>query len=247
MHLTSLIEGTLWKRKVRCHHSFTAKVVILPILAGMWFKSKAPKLAENVSRYTPLASVLLVALICGGVVAQTAPVLMTATTAASAAGGAASSGSLSTLSIALVALGLLVPASATLLPILALPFLWRPATTTTALVSTAAKSSVGAVAAAGNAIGLPGIALSVLLLHLLGFGVGYAIPKLLHPNQEKTARTISIEVGMQNSALAVVLARSISGLHPAAALPGAISATVHSCVGSLLAAIWRLYPAKDDS
>jgi bile acid:Na+ symporter, BASS family len=90
----------------------------------------------------------------------------------------------------------------------------------------------------------PVLLTAVVLLHSIGFLAGYAIPKVLLPNSpthrnEVTARTISIEVGMQNSALAIVLARSIPNLHPIACLPGAISATVHSCLGSLLAAIWR--------
>jgi predicted Na+-dependent transporter len=48
---------------------------------------------------------------------------------------------------------------------------------------------------------------------------------------------------MQNSALAVVPARSI-GAHPLASLPGALSATVHSCLGSMLAAYWRRQESK---
>ena len=55
---------------------------------------------------------------------------------------------------------------------------------------------------------------------------------------EQTSRTISIETGMQNSALAVVLARSI-GAPPLASLPGALSATAHSCLGSILAGYWH--------
>lgn len=43
---------------------------------------------------------------------------------------------------------------------------------------------------------------------------------------------------MQNSALAVVLAQR--GLaDPASAVPGAVSATCHSLIGSALAAYWR--------
>lgn len=86
---------------------------------------------------------------------------------------------------------------------------------------------------------LPIIILSVLLLHTIGFIGGYMIPKYIFGYKEQISRTISIEVGMQNSALAIVLAKSI-GAHPLACLPGALSATVHSCLGSLLAAIWRL-------
>jgi bile acid:Na+ symporter, BASS family len=55
---------------------------------------------------------------------------------------------------------------------------------------------------------------------------------------------VSIEVGMQNSALAVVLARTAFS-SPLAALPGAISATVHSLMGSALAAYWRTKPTSD--
>jgi bile acid:Na+ symporter, BASS family len=146
----------------------TAQVVLLPVLSGMLVKSRTPKLAATIGRFTPFVSVLLVSILCGGVVAQTAPLLG----------------------------------------------------------STAAFT-------------LPIVLTSVLALHSIGFFLGYWVPKKLYPGNEKMARTISIEVGMQNSALAVVLARSIPGVHPAASLPGALSATVHSCLGSLLAAVWR--------
>ncbi len=56
-------------------------------------------------------------------------------------------------------------------------------------------------------------------------------------------RTIAIEVGMQNSGLAVVLA----GQHfanPLTAVPGAISSVTHSLLGSFLAFIWRLSKNK---
>ena len=52
-------------------------------------------------------------------------------------------------------------------------------------------------------------------------------------------RTISIEVGMQNSGLAVMLARSGGFTSPLTALPGAISAVIHCLIGSALAAAWR--------
>ena len=43
---------------------------------------------------------------------------------------------------------------------------------------------------------------------------------------------------MQNSALAVVLSRHFP--HPdLTALPGALSATCHSVIGSILASVWR--------
>ena len=90
------------------------------------------------------------------------------------------------------------------------------------------------------------IVASVLGLHTIGFSVGYLASKKVFGLPERVARTISIETGMQNSALAVVLARSVLGADPATAslvgmacLPGALSATAHSCLGSGLAVFWR--------
>ena len=140
----------------------TAQVVLLPVILGMVVNSKAPKLSQKVSKFTPFLSVLIVALICGGVVAQNA------------------------------------------------------------------TNKLG---------GSPLLLSSIVLLHSVGFFMGYILPKLVY-GTEQTARTISIETGMQNSALAVVLAKSI-GASPLAGLPGALSATTHSCLGSLLSAYWN--------
>ena len=149
----------------------TSKVVLLPVLLGMVLNAKLPGLSKKLSRFTPFASVVLVALICGGVVAKNAATALT---------------------------------SGPTLPI---------------------------------------ILLSVLLLHSIGFGVGYFLPSLKYDT--KTSRTVSIETGMQNSALAVVLAQSI-GAPPLASLPGALSATAHSCLGSILAAYWRVRDSGKD-
>lgn len=92
--------------------------------------------------------------------------------------------------------------------------------------------------ASGGAGLLPLIVSSVLGLHTMGFIAGYLVPRKFLKFGERTSRTISIETGMQNSALAVVLARSI-GASSIASLPGALSATAHSCMGSILAAYWR--------
>jgi BASS family bile acid:Na+ symporter len=54
---------------------------------------------------------------------------------------------------------------------------------------------------------------------------------------EKTCRTLAIEVGMQNSGLAVTLA--IKYFSAFAALPGAIFSIWHNISGSILAAYWR--------
>lgn len=58
--------------------------------------------------------------------------------------------------------------------------------------------------------------------------------------QRQSVRTISIEVGMQNSGLAIVLAKQAFPLLPLAPVVGAISAVMHSLLGSLLAVMWRL-------
>lgn len=150
-----------------CHA--TARVVLMPVLLGMILNAKLPRVSKYLSRFTPFSSVLLVALICGGVVAQNAATMV----------------------------------GSTMLPMV-----------------------VG----------------SVVLLHSIGFLAGYLVPKKVLGFSEQTSRTISIETGMQNSALAVVLARSL-GAPAIASLPGALSATVHSCLGSMLASYWRVSKA----
>src|SRR5690606_21995498 len=84
--------------------------------------------------------------------------------------------------------------------------------------------------------------LAVTLLHCGGFAIGYGLARLLRI-KERGARTISIEVGMQNSGLGVVLANRHFA-NPAtgvalAAVPCAISAVMHSVIGSLCAGWWR--------
>jgi len=83
--------------------------------------------------------------------------------------------------------------------------------------------------------------LAVFLLHTGGFFLGYAASRLLRCD-ELTSRTISVEVGMQNSGLGAAPAREHFGQMPLTALPCAISATFHSVIGSLLAGVWRLRP-----
>jgi BASS family bile acid:Na+ symporter len=84
--------------------------------------------------------------------------------------------------------------------------------------------------------------LAVFLLHAGGFLLGYLFARLLGYDQI-IARTMSIEVGMQNSGLGAVLARRHFS-DPLTALPCAISATFHSVIGSILAGIWRLRPPR---
>lgn len=87
--------------------------------------------------------------------------------------------------------------------------------------------------------------LGVFLLHAGGFALGYLFSRIVRYSP-KVARTISIEVGMQNSGLGVVLARSHFP-DPLTAVPGAISAVCHSVLGSLLAGFWRLTSSDDEA
>ena len=81
--------------------------------------------------------------------------------------------------------------------------------------------------------------LAVALLHGGGFLIGYQLARILGC-QTQSARTISIEVGMQNSGLAIVLAKQAFPLLPLAPVVGAISVLMHSLIGSSLAALWRV-------
>lgn len=78
---------------------------------------------------------------------------------------------------------------------------------------------------------------AVFSLHACGFLLGYLFARILIGDIIAT-RTISIEVGMQNSGLGVVLARS-NFTNPAFAIPSAISSLFHSLIASALAAWWR--------
>lgn len=84
---------------------------------------------------------------------------------------------------------------------------------------------------------------AVALLHLGGFTIGYAMARLMRL-EENASRTISIEVGMQNSGLGAVLAQSSFAQMALAPIPSAISASFHSIIGSVLAAWWRTRKTK---
>ena len=76
------------------------------------------------------------------------------------------------------------------------------------------------------------IMLVVVLHNLCGYGLGFGAAKIFNMNIAK-AKAVSIEVGMQNSGLAVSLAMIHFGA--AAAIPGAIFSVWHNISGSLLA------------
>ncbi len=83
--------------------------------------------------------------------------------------------------------------------------------------------------------------LAVFLLHAGGFLLGYALAWLLGYDRI-VRRTLSIEVGMQNSGLGTALAQRNFPALPGAPVPCALSAVFHSVMGSLLAGVWRLRP-----
>ncbi|TYI34042.1 hypothetical protein ES332_A04G176300v1 [Gossypium tomentosum] len=84
---------------------------------------------------------------------------------------------------------------------------------------------------------LGAVILSVMLLHFTGFFVGY-ISAAICRFREAERRAISIEVGMQNSSLGVVLATT-HFTSPVVALPGAMSAVIMNIMGSSLGFFWR--------
>lgn len=75
----------------------------------------------------------------------------------------------------------------------------------------------------------------VLVHNISGLLLGYLITYLL-TRDPGVSKTIAIEVGMQNSGLAVALAVKFFG--HTAALPGALFSIVHNITGSLLASYW---------
>lgn len=114
------------------------------------------------------------------------------------------------------------------------------------LISVIGVSLICAGVVAANASALlsvgPRLILAIASMHTLGGLFGYFIASIFRFSKD-SRRTISIEVMMQNSSLAVSLANAHFA-NPVTAVPGAISATMHSIFGSLLAALWRFSDAR---
>ena len=79
--------------------------------------------------------------------------------------------------------------------------------------------------------------LALICLHLTGFVLGFLISLGLFKNWS-VAKTISIEVGMQNSGLGVVLAQE-NFTNPMVAIPAAVSSLIHSLLGSLFVSLFK--------
>ena len=88
--------------------------------------------------------------------------------------------------------------------------------------------------------------LAVCLLHGLAFALGYGFARLFG-YEKLIRRTVSIEVGMQNSGLGTHLAKNNPGFGDVAATPCALSAVMHCIFGSFLAALWRWDTEKMDN
>ncbi len=100
---------------------------------------------------------------------------------------------------------------------------------------------VGSIMASGKSYILQSgwqLVAAVFSLHTCGFLLGYGFSRLMKADII-VARTVSIEVGMQNSGLGIVLAKENFPTMPLVAIPCAISSVFHSLIASLLAAWWR--------
>ena len=140
----------------------TLKVILIPILLGVFINTKFPNYTESIKVYSPSFAVILITLIVASIIGQGKQIIL-------------SSG-------------------------LSLLF-------------------------------------AIMSLHMIGFVLGYFLSKLLLKN-EAASKTISVEVGMQNSGLGVVLAKE-NFVNPAVAIPSAISSLVHSLYGSIFVALFR--------
>lgn len=86
------------------------------------------------------------------------------------------------------------------------------------------------------------VLLAVIIHNALGLLLGYIGTKLIGMD-EKKSRAVTIEVGVQNSGLAVALAT----IHfsPLAAVPGAIFSVWHNITGPILANYWSKKDKKE--
>lgn len=88
------------------------------------------------------------------------------------------------------------------------------------------------------------IVLVIVAIHnALGLLGGLLVAKLAKMDYDK-ATALAIEVGMQNSGLAIQLASVNFALNPLATLPGAIFSIWHNIAGSIFASIRRNKPKK---
>lgn len=107
-------------------------------------------------------------------------------------------------------------------------------------ISSLAIIFIVGVIVASNSQAISNVGLKILVIvvihNIFGLATGYMIAKSIGMD-EKRAKAISIEVGMQNSGLGVALANLHFGA--LSALPAAIFSVWHNISGSILAWWWR--------
>lgn len=106
------------------------------------------------------------------------------------------------------------------------------------LVSVTAIVAIVAAVVSANAAKIMtsgGLILAVVILHnCCGYGLGYAIGKVLKLDMAK-CKAVAIEVGMQNSGLATSLAATHFAQYPLATIPGAVFSVWHNISGAIFA------------
>lgn len=129
-----------------------------------------------------------------------------------------------------VALRLLIPRVIDrLLPVL-------PWISTVGITLVVAALVPGSVEALRTAVAV--VFIAVILHNVAGLLFGFGAAKLTR-QCDRSARTVSIEVGMQNSGLAATLAKTHFPATPEAALPGVIFSVWHNMSGALIALFYR--------
>lgn len=78
-------------------------------------------------------------------------------------------------------------------------------------------------------------------VHVIGAILGYSLGRFFSKN-EVVARTVAIEVSMQNAGIGIALAQSGAFTSPLVVLPSIFSGLWSCLIGSILAAIWSRVP-----
>jgi BASS family bile acid:Na+ symporter len=105
------------------------------------------------------------------------------------------------------------------------------------LVASAVAQVADPIINAGWSLQIP-----ILLIHLIGGLVGYALPRFSGFG-EVASRTMAIETSMKSSAFGFLLAKLHFGEYTAR-VPAAVSVVWMALTGSILAVIWRNIPVK---
>ena len=88
---------------------------------------------------------------------------------------------------------------------------------------------------------------AVVILHnLIGYAAGYCVARAAKMDETR-CRTLSVEVGMQNSGLATSLAATSFPSLAMATVPGAVFSVWHNISGSVLAGYYSRRPVKEPS